>query len=838
MSEPTSYTPLDPEKLVANVPAELRELPVWLLWKAKPQDDGKKPSKLPYYVSGRLRAEGDRLDSPADREQLVLFTQALDAFNHKKHYAGLGVALGPVGESLLLSGIDLDNCIDDDCGVGPGAERIVEAGGGAYTETSPSLHGLKIFGTGNVGTVTEPTHGIEIYSGGRFFTVTGEHYAGDRLAPLDAAAALARELLLNEQQRNRERRKQGEREPIDMTNHADGNRNRAAYAHACSLRARGMDGDPAWQSMLQWNRILQPPMSERELRVIFKSSLKRPLGPPPVTDFLGCHPNIVEELRALSSKVLVLPNDYVTPNVSGRIIFDALGALRQLFTRGGKVVEVVEAKAEADADAAPGLNIVTPDELRSRLSRCGYILKHAIKKPKSEALVLAYKHCSHDNARVLLGTLEAQELLPPIQLVTRAPVLIEHDGKPLVLGPGYHEQGGGVFVCGRKAPSNVPLAEARDALLGLLTEFEFATDADRSRAMAGFIGPALRMGGLVPGNALVNAVEADKPRTGKGYLCELQAAVYGEVAYPIAQREGGVGSLDESFGAALASARSFVLFDNLRDTVASKYLEFALTAPRGLVTVRVPHKGEVTVNISGVSFQLTSNGLAATTDFSNRILLTRLRKRAAGSAFRTFDAGDLLADVRSRQPYHLGCVFAVIREWFEAGRKRNPTSHSFHQWVGALDWIVQNVFRLQPLLDGGHEAAVERVGNPALSWLRQVALAVVKQQKTRRPLQASAVAEIAKGGGIEIPDLHGADDDSARNVAVGRLLGRCFKAGNELQLDDVTVTRSERMEWVGGSQRKDMLVRRYEFRHTSEAALPPRHADVEATAAESEGNGM
>lgn len=167
------------DRVRANVPAELLELPVWLHWTGK---------KVPRYASGELRS--GVLDRPEDRAQLVPFEAAAERLVDG---AGLGVALGPIGDGRVLAGIDFDHCYVD---AGELDTRVLEilAAAASYAERSPSGSGVHVLGFGDVGTLKKGGRGIEIYSRRRFFTVTGERLNRAGLAELNGAAALARKL--------------------------------------------------------------------------------------------------------------------------------------------------------------------------------------------------------------------------------------------------------------------------------------------------------------------------------------------------------------------------------------------------------------------------------------------------------------------------------------------------------------------------------------------------------------------------------------------------------------------------------------------------------------------
>lgn len=166
------YRPLD-IKALGNVPRSIGDLRMWLLWKeGKEEGGGQKPKKLPHYANHKPRS--GTLDSVVDRGKLVTLADAVRAYRSRhRSYAGVGIALGAVpGTDVVLAGIDLDHCVDENGNVAPGAKKVLAAVPDAYAEISPSGTGIKIFGTGTFETVATPDY--EIYSGGRFFTVTGD----------------------------------------------------------------------------------------------------------------------------------------------------------------------------------------------------------------------------------------------------------------------------------------------------------------------------------------------------------------------------------------------------------------------------------------------------------------------------------------------------------------------------------------------------------------------------------------------------------------------------------------------------------------------------------------
>jgi hypothetical protein len=499
--------------------------------------------------------------------------------------------------------------------------------------------------------------------------------------------------------------------------------------------------------------------------------------PAPSADEAGGPPEPSPETSGSAEfAACVLPSGDVSISESARAIFRRIGPSRSLFWRGGALVELV------DVDGVASLDLLKPDAFRSRAEKFGPLFAWRSGGDSGPALKRA--KMSLDDAKAILAATEAREFLPPVASVLRCPVLIETDrGDVAVLGRGYHPEQGGLLITEGDAPPQVPLAEAVASLRWLVDEFAFQDEGDRSRALAAFITPALRLGGHLRGNLPLDCAEADASQSGKGYRHNLVCALYHEAAYFVTAKAGGVGSVDESFAAALVSARPFICLDNFRGRMDSQNLEAFVTCP-SLFPARIPHRGEVLIDPKKFLLQMSSNGLETTRDLANRASICRIRKRP-GFAYR-----DTLGELQSRQSYFLGCVFSVIGEWIADGKPRTvDTRHDFREWCQTLDWIVQNLLAGAPLMDG-HQAAQERTSNPALSWLRAVALAVAGEGRLGVALIASELVEVCELHAIEIPGKP-ADEDRAKRQ-VGSLCKQVFRDGDSVTVDGFNVTRGVR----------------------------------------------
>ena len=139
-----------------SIPKELKARPQWAMWRAV----GEKPDKVPYSARTGRRA------SSTDLMTWSTFEEALEAYE-RGEFAGLGFMFSS-GDPY--TGIDLDNCVDENGQIALWALEIVHYFG-SYTEFSVTGTGLHIIVRGEV--PNRRKGNIEVYSSKRFFTVTG-----------------------------------------------------------------------------------------------------------------------------------------------------------------------------------------------------------------------------------------------------------------------------------------------------------------------------------------------------------------------------------------------------------------------------------------------------------------------------------------------------------------------------------------------------------------------------------------------------------------------------------------------------------------------------------------
>jgi hypothetical protein len=500
-----------------------------------------------------------------------------------------------------------------------------------------------------------------------------------------------------------------------------------------------------------------------------------------------------DSIVAIPDNVFPVPAGDVEYNEAGEKIFGVIATSHRLFMRGGVVVEVKD-----DQNEPAHFVEVSPERFCSQVEQ----FDHRVARREWQGAKNGNDKGQHiwrstrlpvSAAKILLCSEAASRNLPPIRQLAACPILT----KDLeVIGRGYHEHAGGTFVTDGTIPQEIPVQAAVTAMLSLLDDFNFVTPADKSRAVASILSPALKMGDWVTDDFPMDVAEAEQSQSGKTYRQKLVSRTYNELPSSITSPRGGVGSLDENISAALIKGRPFITLDNIRGSLDSTILEQAIRGVRRVACRALRTSADV--DTKPFIWQLSTNGADFTRDIANRSIITRIRKQSADYHFNEYNEGDLLAHVAAQQPFYLGAVFSIIREWARRGcPKTSENRHDFRGWCQSLDWIVQNIFELAPLLDG-HREEQARTANPALQWLRDVTMAVRAQGQLGVELIASQLVGIAEDAGIIFPGNPLSREEPHQRA--GKILSRVFREtdGQPVVVDGLTVTREERSVHVEG----------------------------------------
>jgi hypothetical protein len=473
---------------------------------------------------------------------------------------------------------------------------------------------------------------------------------------------------------------------------------------------------------------------------------------------------------------LILPCDSYTIDQSGQVAYTHFQQ-KHLFFRQGRTVKRINLKATN----GEWLETVSAENFRGILGKhfnCQTIIQGQRGDYKTAKL------CSADKARGLLAS-DTVLLLDPIQVVLKCPIFVENSHGLKILGKGYHPENGGVYVMtDMTIDENVSLEDAKKSLLEVINEFLFVTPSDKSRCLAEILAPAFRFGRLLQADFPLLLNEATSEQTGKTHLVKLVRTLYNETPYPITT---GDKFLDEKLSAGMESGAGMLALDNIRGLINSPLFESAVRG-EGNVSTRQAYSKVTKSETGHIIWLATSNKAELTADLAARSLIVRLNKQPKNYKWKVYPEGDHLKHVQMKLAHFLACVFAIIREWYKAGKpKTAPVDHDFREFCGVMDWCVTQLLGQEQLLLGHREEQM-RMSNPDLNWMRDVAIEVGRQGKLDRELDSGDIMKICDEAAMPILNLEHWNKNIDREYKLPSLLGQQLSRLFKKAADGVTLT--------------------------------------------------
>jgi hypothetical protein len=213
---------------------------------------------------------------------------------------------------------------------------------------------------------------------------------------------------------------------------------------------------------------------------------------------------------------------------------------------------------------------------------------------------------------------------------------------------------------------------------GLLHEFAFAADTDRSAALSAMLTAAVRPS--LTGAPMFH-VRAHQAGTGKSYLCRvISAFATSRQAKPMPFPGGDV-ECGKVLLSALKNSPAVIEFDNLTtDLLPHDSLCSALTA-ENFSSRNLGHSQMKSVGTRSV-FMSSGNNVGPVGDMSRRCITINLDAACEMPATRTFKNPGLLQEVRRNRGRYVSAALTVITGWIEAGSPKAGSTPigSFEQW--------------------------------------------------------------------------------------------------------------------------------------------------------------
>ncbi len=713
----------DAQRLVAAVPACLRQRAQWVAWTYVLRDGQK--TKCP--VSSTRGGKASSIN-PAT---WGTFEQALAACQNCTDLVGVGFVFTPDDP---YAGIDLDDCIDSGGQIKPWALAFLTQLD-SYSELSPSGTGVKVFvqarKAGSRARRPYADGQVEMYDRGRFFTVTGARlpeYAADAMPRQAAFDAVYAAVIGAEPQST------PAPAPAPQAPAAGGPvaapspppstptviNDDEILRLAGKSRKSGAKFQALWAG--RWNDHFNS-RSEADSSVAFtlafytkdptqidrlfrRSGLMRDkwdeqhgeqtYGQMTIAKALATVTGQYQPRKSKNGAAPASRSPPTPPASSGRpqiqgnerqlrdIRSDALAALYaanqppRLFQRAGGIARIAFVQQE-QATILPRVQQFDPDALRGELTNVAdwFTLKHGKQGD--------YVTSDLPPLSIARDILSQPSLdLPPLYGVVTCPTFAA-DGS-LVVADGYHATNGlwhhrtlTDLSPVPEAPDAAAIAAARNTLLDILADFPFIDDASRANAVALILLPFVRP--LIAGPTPLHAVDAPSPATGKDLLVKsaLLPALGQEVGATTAAKDPD--EWRKKITSALLADSPAILWGNVVQRLDSEHWAAVLTD-----TIwrdrQLGHTRELLLPNRAV-WTTTGNNLAFSRELARRVVWIRLDARMETPESRSgFRHPNLVAYVRGQRTELVHAALTLVRAWLAAGQPAGTqVMGSFEQCV-------------------------------------------------------------------------------------------------------------------------------------------------------------
>ena len=294
-----------------------------------------------------------------------------------------------------------------------------------------------------------------------------------------------------------------------------------------------------------------------------------------------------------------------------------------------------------------------------------------------------------------LRELDGQRRLPVLTSVLDHPT-IAGNGR-LLIKRGYDAETGlfldfkeGAFPELKDKPTKDDARKSLGGLLGLVPEFPFVTDADRSVFLSGALTAASR-------NAFDTApafgLTAPTPRTGKSKLVDVLHAIASGKSASVITVGASEEELEKRLDSALLAGVPAIALDNISQAVESAKLCALLT--QQMVSARRLGVSDQPDTLTAILITLTGNNLVLIGDLTQRILKCALDARMDRPELRTFTSVDPVLLVKAQREKFVAHCLTILRAFIVADKPLTPPTpfggfEDWSNWIrAALIWLDQ-----------------------------------------------------------------------------------------------------------------------------------------------------
>ncbi len=453
----------------------------------------------------------------------------------------------------------------------------------------------------------------------------------------------------------------------------------------------------------------------------------------------------------------------------------------EIYQRSGALVQVVRLPAK-DSDQrltyVPSIVALTKPILASEMAKAAVWLRPG---RGSRLVRIEPDRDVVDKVMDLLG----QWPFAPLHGIISTPTM-RPDGT-LLTAPGYDVQTGYVMFDPPLMPP-IPEHPTRDDALaalgvldGLLTEFPFVSEVDKSVALSGFLTTVLRAAvDVVP----IHVFDAPTPGTGKSYLANLPARLAtGARAAAITLTARDQEENEKRLSAAAVAGDPIIFIDNCSHPNWGAFLNSVVSEQQ--VKIRILGSFRLPTVNNTFSVFIAGNNVEIGADMVRRTIKCRLDANVERPEAREFH-GDPEAEIIRNRGRYVAAVLTIARAYVAAGfpdRLSRPGFESWSKfvrsplvWLGRADPIesVKDLVVDDPVRLARAEVFEEMAKAGLLGYPVKTG-DIIKQAEEHGGLQA-ALERVAKArdgdGGVDLARFGNWLNRQADQMAGGYKLGK------------------------------------------------------------------
>jgi hypothetical protein len=379
----------------------------------------------------------------------------------------------------------------------------------------------------------------------------------------------------------------------------------------------------------------------------------------------------------------------------------------------------------------------------------------------------------------------AARALPIAKSMTKRALLVKTEEGARLVGTSYSPDLQTIILGKADELPEVSYESARGWLDELLGYWIWKEPADRSRALAELLTPALLTGGFITRPIPAMLMMADDYDAGKTFWHKTVSSIYAHELDPHAYGKNTIGGIEEQLQRDLERGEPFFFIDELDGTIKSTFINAFITGGDE-TQVRTAYGRFVKVSTEKIMIMLAGvKGFVIDPQLASRTIPIRILKPAQSANWMT-PGGELLKSWIDRHREELiSSVYTVIAQWDKAGSPMEAPDSRFPSWGMAVNGILKMLGL--PLATEDLKELQDDVSNPASEWMNEMAKIMIEEgllwtgEGKGTMINAAGLRGLCARAGLLVPLSAPTSGDDDRMYAqirqLGKNLNRLPKAG-------------------------------------------------------------